>query len=391
MNHKGHILYLYETATGLGHQRRASGIVNQLFEDGFEVTVASGSFVKPEEYFHSGINLIRLPTNRKNVGGKFHYYDEHNNLVLDEKFDLNSWKAERKKAIEDIASHKKIDALIPEWWPFKRINEFSGVVQQIEESQERHFGQKPLIFSSIRDVLSRIDLDEPDNDNAQARRAVEILNNRVTAVLVHGDPHLVTFPETFALADDIKIPLFYTGYVVRDADRPAGSDGRSKKVIISSGSGDLGHHVLNAAHSARGRTDIALHNWTYVLGPRIGESRDKLHCLKEVFTPPANGLYQVPQDECIEDTSDLPQWFRHAAFSISNAGYNTTMEVLSSGVPAVLTAKTKRDGDFDKEQWSRLLRLKAAVWPPSPIPTKHVTQKFLQKLSTAPSKPDRRQ
>jgi len=56
---------------------------------------------------------------------------------------------------------------------------------------------------------------------------------------------------------------------------------------------------------------------------------------------------------------DFVGLLRRACLSISLAGYNTSMNVLSSGVPAILSPYT---GNRNREQSQRAARLAAAGW-----------------------------
>lgn len=369
----GHILYLYETATGLGHQRRASGVVNGLIERGFHVTVASGTFVEPEQYFDARSELVPLPANRsKQLDGQFYYYDEQNVLQLDENFDMGNWKRSRVEAMRAIAEGPQIHAVIGEWWPFQRRNEFDGIVDLVIDRQTERFG-RPLIISSARDILTKFEGRDDAKAEAAQKAAIRAINGKVDHILIHGDPLLVSLQETFHRHAELQKPVTYTGYVVNDGAKDADSvSQREKTVIVSCGSGDKGHHLLKAAFEARPLTSLRHHEWVYVLGPRIApEERQEFLELVESFNPVADGL---PLKQTIRDQlPDLPHHLCHADFAISYAGYNTTMETLMSRVPGVLVPKFKflASGEmmFDQEQWGRLIRLQSnnMMTPAHPI------------------------
>lgn len=360
--HPSHnILYLYESAVGLGHQRRASGVVNGLVESGFNVSVASGSFVSPHEYFHPQASIIRLPANRRDIDGKFFYYDETNTLVHDPDHNHDEWKTRRADALLTLANDNRIDALVAEWWPFDRRRHFSNIIDAMMEAQEQTFGRKPLLISSVRDVPKSGNKKNREEARSTEELVVDIINKSVDAVLVHGDPALVALEEGFSLHAQIEKPIFYTGYVVNDHARESASD-RNKIVMVSCGSGDDGHHLLKSAFRALTHSQhLKDHEWHFVMGPRM-----EVHHRHEFFETIQSVMQETPGVRAPvvhEHMSELPQELVKSAFSISLAGYNTTLEVLASRVPAILVPKfVEHEGEIvrmDAEQWDRLERLQA--------------------------------
>ena len=366
MQQQNTVFFLYETAVGLGHQRRSSGIANALAAHGFDVHVGSGTFVNPQDFFDPRVKLLKLPTSRRHrEDGRFYFYNEIHELVLDPDFNVKDWLAERLAVIEPYASAQRIDALMVEWWPFQRRREFSSIVSRIMEIQREKFGHEPMVVSSVRDVLTKFS--NPDGDAAREAemKAVSLINNKVDHLLVHSDPALISLDETFSRAALLKKPVHYTGYVVHDGISALPFDEREKTVLVSCGSGDSGHHLMKAAAQARRYSALKHFKWVYVLGPRMeGVQRDDFFSTLARFNHHADGTINTEIHPYI---ADLPVVMGRVGLSVSYAGYNSTLEVTKSRAPALLVPKMARKddatqmGDFDdwdKEQWRRLVRLK---------------------------------
>ncbi len=357
---KGNILYLYETTVGLGHQRRASGIVNGLIHAGHDVSVASGTFVDPADYFLPEANLVELTALRKKKPDGYYFYDENNHLTHDPFHDPLEWNRKRVETMADFAAREKIDVIMAEWWPFQRRVEFNDIIEKINEVQMRRFYHKPMMVSSVRDVLTNFEqglATEPTSDDIAALRLIE---NSVDHLLIHGDPAFVKLSDTFAWHSEIRKPVQYTGYVVNEGARVSALGRRDDTVYISCGSGDQGHHLLKAVAQARPYSMLKNYEWVYVMGPRMAEDHQaEFKNLVETFNRASGNL---PQQIHLQ-LPDLPTRLIHAGFSISYAGYNTTIETLSARVPGILVPKmSAKPGDppevtFDREQWSRVRRL----------------------------------
>jgi predicted glycosyltransferase len=143
-------------------------------------------------------------------------------------------------------------------------------------------------------------------------------------VLVHGDPALIPFERTFPAAVDIADLIRYTGYVTAPAPEKPSLEGQGE-VLVSAGGGAVGAPLLFAALAARPLTALKDHIWRLLTGPNLpDELYDQLcatadrNTIVERFRP------------------DFPARLSLAALSISQAGYNTTMDLLRSGVRAVV-------------------------------------------------------
>jgi predicted glycosyltransferase len=178
------------------------------------------------------------------------------------------------------------------------------------------------IVCSLRDILVR----KPDA--AVNRRTVAFARTWFDRILIHGDPKLVpieaSFPEMAGIADK----LTYTGYVadmsegiVSELESPIGKG----EVIVSVGGGAVGLPLLRAALGAKPLSRLANATWRLITGPNLPD--DAFAAL--AWSPPPGIIVERWR-------ADLPALLRSCAVSVSQAGYNTVMDLLRAGARAVL-------------------------------------------------------
>jgi predicted glycosyltransferase len=184
---------------------------------------------------------------------------------------------------------------------------------------------RPLIVSSVRDISGG-----GQRVPSRQMETVDLVNRYFDRVLVHSDPELIRFERTFAHADRIADKLHYTGFVVERAirdthDTLAGSD----EVIVSAGGGAVGRALLETALRARPLTTLAGRTWRLLLG--INASAADAAAIEGLGREIGGGRVVI---ERVRD--DFTTLLRNCAVSVSQAGYNTTMEIIDAGARAVL-------------------------------------------------------
>jgi predicted glycosyltransferase len=242
---------------------------------------------------------------------------------------LDQIKEKRQKKLLAIVEREKPDIFLLELYPFGRKAfrfELDPVIQAIRCKPQPRCG----VISSVRDILV-----EKEKQAKHEGRVVLTLNNYFDAVLVHSDPRWMTLKETFFRFDEIKIPVVHTGYIAQKA--PADSRRRVRRqlgigeqdlmIVASAGGGSVGKPLLESAIEAFSRLNIETPSYLYVYaGPYMAESDfERLKALG------AGQRIQVAKF-----TSDFLAFLAAADLSISMAGYNTTMNILATGVPALV-------------------------------------------------------
>jgi predicted glycosyltransferase len=258
-------------------------------------------------------------------------------MSMDEEFkemlagqDLEAAKRERAAMLAAIMERERPDVLVVELYPFGR-KAFEFELLPVLKAIRRGAYGRPRVVCSLRDIL----VEKTDPEKYQSR-VVGRLNDYFDALLVHSDPGLFTLEETFPRIAEAKIPVEYTGFVTqmpspgaRQAVRVAmGISPDEKLVVASAGGGKVGSELLFAAVNS------------YPL--LITDNRVRL----EIFTGPFldEEAYQrllahssAHERICVSRfAGNFLDILAAADASLSLAGYNTTMNVLASGVPALV-------------------------------------------------------
>ena len=163
-------------------------------------------------------------------------------------------------------------------------------------------------------------------EDVQRRRAIVArVRDDFAAVLVHGDPSLIPLEASFPEAPEMADRLVYTGYVGA-SDEPAGADNDAgaDEVLVSAGGGAVGGALLATALAARRAAA-----WPISAG---GCSLDPI-CPAQFAALSA----KLPDGVVLERyRADFPQMLRRCRVSVSQAGYNTVLDILAARANAVL-------------------------------------------------------
>lgn len=307
------LLFHVQHLLGIGHVRRAALIARALTEAGVEVVVASGGFPVPGTDFGSA-TVVQLPPARAE--------NAHFKTILDERAEPVSpaWRDRRRDLLLDLFRETQPDILLIETYPFGRRPFRFELDPLLDTAKARP--SRPLIACSVRDIL--VARNDPDRVRQMADRVLDAYD----LVLIHGDPSLIPFEASFPLAPRITSRLRYTGYVAQPpmAD-DGGSDGQ-EEVIVSAGGGAVGGRLLETALAARGQSTLADRRWRLLTGPDL--PKDEAHALQVAAAKASGSVIVEPA------RPDFPLLLRRCALSISQAGYNTVLDIMGAGCPAIL-------------------------------------------------------
>ena len=303
---------------GTGHIVRAAAIGRALAEAGVDVVLASGNRVPPT-LATDGLTIAALPLARAQ-DSLFKVMLDADGRPIDA-----AWKAARTRATLALLAAVQPDILLTETWPFGRraFNfEMTALV-----AAARALDSRPVIAASIRDILVR--KDDPEKERAMAELAVASCDR----VLVHADPALIRLEESFRFADRVAPLVRYTGFVHTPSPLiPPGEDGRDE-VIVSAGGGAVGAHLIAMAGRARALSARAGDTtWRLLVGH--GHDAAALASLQAEAGPGVIVERARP---------DFPGLVARARLSISQAGYNTVLDVIAAGVPAVFVPFAEGD------------------------------------------------
>ena len=240
---------------------------------------------------------------------------------------LDQIKKVRKQKLLALFKEEKPDLFLVELFPFGR-RAFRFELDPVVKWLRKRRSAPCAVFCSVRDIL----VEKKDYIKHEAK-VVKILNRYFDQVLVHADPDLIKIRETFGPFDNISIPVKYTGYIAPQAPEEAGErirrqmgmeDGE-KLIVASAGGGNVGSPLLAAALQAISRLQNGNCRLQVFTGPFL-DSRD----FDDLRSMAPAGV-QVERF-----TADFVSFLAAADLSVSMGGYNTTMNILSTGVPALL-------------------------------------------------------
>jgi predicted glycosyltransferase len=304
------VLFYVQHLLGIGHLKRAEILARAMATEGLDVTVAYGGVPISEVPFR-GVRLARLPAATIANEDFSNLLDEHG-LAVDER-----WKDARKKALHELWRRHDPDVVLLELFPFGRRQFAFELIPLLEAIRAET--RRARIACSVRDVL--VASKKPGRD----AEVVETARRYFDVVFVHGDPTLIPFAATFKAADSISDLIRHTGYVTAPNDQTSPSGERHDEVVVSAGGGAVGAPLLFAAMAARPLTSLAGKRWRLLTGPNLPDTDfQRLSAM-------ANQEVTVERFR-----SDFPSLLKGCALSISQAGYNTTLDILAAGARAVV-------------------------------------------------------
>lgn len=305
----GRVMIHVQHLLGIGHLKRAARVARACAEEGLEVVLVSGGQPVPDLDV-GGARLVQLAPARA-ADERFRALVDGEGRAVDE-----AWRTARRRRLLAILHETAPHVLVIESFPFgRRLLRFE-LLPLLEAAARRR--PRPRVLASIRDIL--VEKRKPERNEETAA----LVETHFDAVLVHGDPRLVTLDRTFALAPRIEDRIVYTGYVAGPAHEGAGEAGRDE-VIVSAGGGAVGERLLECAIAARAETRLATRTWRILGGANASDA--SLERLRR----------GAPASVVVERARrDFAALLANATLSISQAGYNTVAELLGTRTRCVL-------------------------------------------------------
>ena len=166
------------------------------------------------------------------------------------------------------------------------------------------------------------------DDPARHREIVDRVRHDIDLVLVHGDPALIPFEASFPPASrsptGSSIPAMSRNTA---PERRAGvaNAAETSEVLVSAGGGAAGKALLETALAARRAGCLAHLPWRLITGTNLPDS--------DFAMLRANAPAGVIVERFREDFATL---LRACRVSVSQAGYNTVLDLLAARARAVL-------------------------------------------------------
>jgi predicted glycosyltransferase len=324
-------LLLYcQHSIGMGHLTRSFALAQALAEQ-YAVVFLNGGPFPSGLLIPDGVTVIDLPP----LG----MIDGHNLISRDARFNVDDAKRIRRDKVLQTLKNVDPEVVLIELFPFGRKKFAFELLPLLKAARQRQ--RRPLVMTSVRDILVNARPDRQHHDD----RARWICNRYFDAVLVHSDPLFARLEESFSPRQQLAIPVFHTGFVLTKRAHSRSGE-RRNYVLVSAGGGMAGYPLFCAALEAQKilwqqhRLPMRL-----VVGPFLPEDQ------WQALLSAAQGR---PGLEVIRSVSDMCLEMRKAAVSVSQCGYNTSMDILASQVSAVVVPYAEGRED---EQMNRAERL----------------------------------
>jgi len=314
------ISYYCQHVLGIGHLHRSLEICRTMAEE-HEVTLILGG---PEAHIDTtGISLLHLP-------GLQMDHNFQNLIPCTEGLRLKDVKNERKELLISHFTQSQPDIFITELYPFGR-KAFRFELEPVLASIQNGSLPPSRCYCSVRDIL----VEKQQGKEKFEQRVIDTLNNYFSGVLIHSDPSIITLDKTFGRITDITIPMSYTGFVAephpssppihRIRDK-LGITADTQLIVTSIGGGNIGGELLQAVLKA---FNFFPDHTKFHLQLFCGPYSD--HTLYKKL------LAQSSKNISVGIFSNIfPQWLEAADLSISMGGYNSCMNVLTAGIPALI-------------------------------------------------------
>ena len=321
---------------GIGHLMRARVLAEALAERGFDVHLVSGGMPIGGR-MPRGVRIVQLPPIRVS--------DASFTPLRDAQFEPIDEAYRRRRTELLLAAYEAAapSAVLFETFPFGRRSlrfELFPLLERIDAARPR-----PLVIASIREILQL--QQKPEREREMLAWAARWFD----AIFVHGDRRFARFEDTFSFVDELLPPVHYTGFVLNDyGTPPPAPDAKRPEVVVSAGGGGVGIELLATALAAQPLSRFRDLTWRVLAGPNIPDAG--LARLRHLA-----GATAVVE----RSRADFAALLRHAFISISQAGYNTTLDVVTSGARPVVVPFTGRGETEQRARGERLRDFGLAV------------------------------
>jgi predicted glycosyltransferase len=315
----------------MGHLVRSLALADSLRER-FRVVLLNGGRMPKGIVVPDGIEIVDLPPLGMNDAGALVSYDKR--LSVERALDR------RQTIIHESFAKLRPAVVLVELFPFGR-KKFAGELLPLLHAARRP-ETRALVVCSLRDILVSQRKNQQEHDDRAATWANELFD----LVLVHSDPTFARFEDSFQPRIPLRVPVEYTGFVVPRTSVLRREPSLRKTIVVSAGGGFVGESLLRLAIGAhRHFANDAEIEMKIIGGPLLPQESWQL--LRSL----SRGTKRL---KLVKHVSDLAGELSGAAVSISQAGYNTCLDVLRAGVPALLVPFVREN---ENEQRTRALRL----------------------------------
>lgn len=332
---KRKVLFYCQHVLGMGHLVRSAEIVRGLIDEGMSVSFLNGGELAPGTALPVGMRVVMLPALASDA-------DFKDLRAADSSLAVEEILQRRKEMI--LAEYRRFqpDVLVIELFPFGR-RKFAFELMPLLEEVRAHGGRTKIVCS-LRDIL----VSKRDQTRFEDK-VIAAMNEYFDLLLVHSDPRLQTLDETFPRIGEIRTPIRYTGFVAEQVDETASAEPVAAglaRILVSIGGGRVGAELLESSIAASRVLDGLLpHRMQLFAGPYMAE--EEYRRLRELAA-------RAPSVRFNRHTTRFLSHLKVADLSVSMAGYNTCMNILTTGTRSLVVPFT---GGNNQEQTIRAQKL----------------------------------
>ncbi len=367
------IMFYCQNLIGIGHVVVSTEIIRSLVKD-FKVCLIDGGERVQGFEIPPTVETVNLPAIRS----------ENKQLAsADPSLSLEEVKDLRKGKILEVFDRFEPDCLITECFPFTKRKLLFELVPLLE--RVRGTGGRTKTICCLRDIVIM-------SKKAYSKRWIEkeaiicgLINQYFDSIFVNSDPKFQRLEENFSRVKDLACDIYYTGYVAQSppenqeptAEDVASLSTQEPMIVVSVGGGRMGYELLETIVKSSPILEKHLpHRIQVFTGPFIPES--EFAQLQQAAWGRANITIR-------KFTPNLLAYMEKADLSISLGGYNTTMNVLRTGVKAMIYPSTRKREQLMRTQKLEKLGIVQMIRPDDLDPP-HLAKKIINWLNQEPAK-----
>ncbi|HAX86222.1 MAG TPA: glycosyl transferase [Cyanobacteria bacterium UBA11370] len=321
------VMFYCQHILGMGHLVRSMEIVRGLSSN-FQICFINGGEVIEGFEIPSSVQVVNIPAIK--TDSEFQELE-----VVDSSLNLEQAQILRRNQLLNVFDQFQPDILIIELFPFGRRRFSFELIPLLEQAKVL----ETKVVCSLRDIVVT-----KQNQARHEEKICRLMNQYFDLLLIHGDPVFVKLEESFSRLDDLSCDVHYTGYVAQPL--PEVSESQKPIILATVGGGRFGHELLECVVKTAPILKKKLpHHIQMFTGPFIPE---------DVFVKLQNLAVNQTNITVERYTPQLLTYMKQADLSISMSGYNTTMNILRTGVRSLLLPFT---GNNDQEQTIRAEKL----------------------------------
>jgi predicted glycosyltransferase len=311
------IMFYCQYLSGMGHLVRSTEIVRSLVKY-FQVYFICGGPEIADFKIPPQVELIRLPAI---------WLEDGEFQVGDSDKSVEEVKEIRKNLLISEVDRIKPDCLITEFFPFGRHKLFFELIPLV--TYIAITSPETKIVCSLRDVIGK------ESNQEETEVICDLMNRYFDLLLFHADAKFQQFSESFPRHQDIKSEITHTGFVTQSVTTNIEKhklwgdvNSETVKILVSVGGGRIGSELLETVIAASPILNtITPHIIKIFTGPFMPEET----VLKLQQAVGNQGNIHIERY-----TNQLLAYMKTADISLSLSGYNTTMNILSTGARAIV-------------------------------------------------------